>query len=82
MAEVPPFATELEDEDARQEVEAKRADDPALRSRLDQVMAKLPRPPRQPPEPPAAQADDGAAPGAPAEFHVPNVVKKLLRGEI
>ena len=82
MAEVPPFATELEDEDARQEVEAKRADDPALRSRLEQVMAKLPRPPRQPPELPAAQAEDGAAPGAPTAFHVLDVVKKLLRGEI
>jgi len=81
VAEVPPFATELEDEDARQEVEAKRADDPALRSRLEQVMAKLPRPPRQPPEP-AAQADDGVAPGAPTAFHVLDVVKKLLRGEI
>ena len=82
MAEVPPFATELEDEDARQEVEAQLADDPALRSRLDKVMAKLPRPPRQSPEPPAAQADDGVAPGAPTAFHVLDVVKKLLRGEI
>ena len=79
MAEVPPFATELEDEDARQEVEAKRADDPALRARLDKVMAKLPPRRRRPPEPPAAQADDGAAPAVPTEFH-PDVIKKLLNG--
>ncbi|HVG43128.1 MAG TPA: hypothetical protein VM890_00305 [Longimicrobium sp.] len=64
-----------------EEVEAKLAGDPTFRDRLEEVIAKAAPRRRRPPEKPAAEAVDGAAPNA-AEFHVPDVIKKLLCGDI
>jgi len=93
VSNIPPFATEIENEDARQEVEAKLADAPAPGPRLDKVISKLTTRRRRPPEAPAAEtagtaetadtggtaeATDGAAPTAPAELHVPKAIETML----
>jgi hypothetical protein len=62
---------------ARDVVEAKLAADPTLEPRLEKVISKF-APRRRQPDPPAAQA----APEVPPEFHLPQMIEKLLRGDI
>jgi hypothetical protein len=75
---VPPFATELSGEDARQAVEAKPADDAALGPRPETADPK-PRRRRRPPKPPVPKAADGVAAEVAAE-QIPELLGRLLRG--
>ena len=65
----------------REEVEAKLAGDPTFERRLDKVISKFaPRRRRRPDR--SAGAVDAAAPEIPAEFTMPQMIEKLLRGDI
>ena len=65
----------------REAVEAKLAGDPTFERRLKKVMSKF-GPRRRNSAPSAARVVEEARPAAPAEFHVPDVIQRLLRGEI
>ncbi|HEV7589603.1 MAG TPA: cyclic nucleotide-binding domain-containing protein [Longimicrobium sp.] len=65
----------------REEVEAKLAGDPTFERRLDQVISKFaPRHRRQPGR--LARKPLDAEPDIPAEFQIPQMIEKLLRGDI
>lgn len=66
----------------REEVEAKLAGDPTFERRLDKVISKFAPRGRRHPERPAAEAPNGGAPEVPAEFTMPQMIEKLLRGDI
>ena len=65
----------------REEVEAKLAGDPTFERRLDQVISKF-APRRRRSDRPAAEPGDGRAPEIPAEFTMPQMIEKLLRGDL
>jgi CRP-like cAMP-binding protein len=65
----------------REEVEAKLAGDPTFERRLDQVISKF-APRRRKTDRPASETLDGRAPEIPAEFTMPQMIEKLLRGDI
>jgi len=75
---VPPFVTELSDEDARQAVEAKPADDATLDPQPETADPK-PRRRRRPPRPPVPKAADGVAAEVAAE-QIPELLDRLLHG--
>ncbi len=62
-------------------VKAKQAGDPTFERRLNKVISKF-GPGRRKSDPPAARVVEEAKPAAPAAFHVPDVIQRMLRGEI
>jgi hypothetical protein len=65
----------------REAVEAKLAGDPTFERRLNRVISKF-GPGRRKPDPPVARVAEEGEPKPPAEFHVPDVIQRMLRGEI
>jgi hypothetical protein len=69
-----------------EEVKAKLAGDPTLEQRLGKVISKFAPRRRRPPRAPVAKAADGAGEAgqseAPAALAMPDLLEKLLRGEI
>jgi CRP-like cAMP-binding protein len=62
-------------------VKAKLAGDPTFERRLNKVISKF-APQRRKSDPPASKVVDDARPAASAEFHVPDVIQRMLRGDI